>query len=81
MTHKSTLKVAKLASTLFTIAQGVYVAVYIDGSHHDYAHQQARDRQQTDCLEDYGYHVIRFGYRDDWNAIIENNRHVFGGRS
>jgi len=60
---------------------GVYVAVYIDGSHHDYAHQQARDRQQTDCLEDYGYHVIRFGYRDDWNAIIENNRHVFGGRS
>ncbi|MFQ3648212.1 MAG: DEAD/DEAH box helicase [Anaerolinea sp.] len=58
---------------------GVYAAIYIDGSHHDYPQRQGRDRQQADCMEDYGYHVIRFGYRDDWTMIIEQNKHIFGG--
>jgi ATP-dependent helicase YprA (DUF1998 family) len=58
---------------------GVYAAIYIDGSHHDYPQRQGRDRQQADCMEDYGYRVIRFGYRDDWAMIIEQNKHIFGG--
>jgi ATP-dependent helicase YprA (DUF1998 family) len=58
---------------------GIYAAIYIDGSHHDYPHRQKRDHQQSDCMEDYGYHVIRFGYRDDWTIIIDQNKHIFGG--
>ncbi len=58
---------------------GVYAAVYVDGSHHDFPHRQGRDRQQTECMEDYGYRVIRFGYRDDWGAILQKNKHIFGG--
>jgi ATP-dependent helicase YprA (DUF1998 family)/very-short-patch-repair endonuclease len=61
--------------------QGVYAAVYVDGSHHDEPQRQRRDRQQAACMEDYGYRVIRFGYRDDWARIFEQNRHIFGGHS
>jgi hypothetical protein len=60
---------------------GVYAAIYIDGSHHDYPLRQQRDRQQVACMEDYGYRVIRFGYRDDWSAILDKNKAVFGGAS
>jgi ATP-dependent helicase YprA (DUF1998 family) len=60
---------------------GVYAAIYVDGSHHDYPQRQGRDQQQTECMEDYGYRVIRFGYRDDWTMIIEQNKHIFGGGS
>jgi len=31
-----------------------------------------------DCLEDEGYSVIRFNYRDDWETIIKQNTHIFG---
>ncbi|MCC6973393.1 MAG: DEAD/DEAH box helicase [Anaerolineae bacterium] len=58
---------------------GNYAAVYVDGSHHDYPQRRERDRQQAECMEDYGYRVIRFGYRDDWAAILRQNRHIFGG--
>lgn len=58
---------------------GVYAAIYVDGSHHDNPLRQGRDQQQTECMEDYGYRVIRFGYRDDWSVVLEQNRHIFGG--
>jgi len=58
---------------------GVYVAVYIDGSHHDFPRRQQRDASQTECMADYGYQVIRFGYRDDWSAILKQHTHIFGG--
>lgn len=57
---------------------GVYAAIYIDGSHHDYPQRQGRDRRQSECMEDYGYHVIRFGYRDDWAGILAQYQHIFG---
>lgn len=60
---------------------GLYVAIYVDGSHHDYPNRQNRDQQQTGCMEDYGYRVIRFAYRDDWDVIFEKNKHVFGGEA
>ncbi|XWX05294.1 DEAD/DEAH box helicase [Aggregatilineales bacterium SYSU G02658] len=60
---------------------GVYAAIYIDGVHHDSPQQQQRDRQQTDCIEDYGYCVIRFGYQHDWDTIFEKNKHVFGDKA
>jgi hypothetical protein len=33
----------------------------------------------VDCMEDTGYVVIRFGYRDDWGATLARYPHVFGG--
>jgi len=58
---------------------GVYAAVYIDGSYHDYPQRQQRDARQTECMAELGYQVIRFGYRDDWNAILKKYKHIFGG--
>ncbi|MBW2079314.1 MAG: DUF1998 domain-containing protein, partial [Deltaproteobacteria bacterium] len=37
-----------------------------------------RDEEQTDCLEDLGYTVIRFGHKDDWDKIIARFPNVFG---
>ena len=54
------------------------VAVYIDGPPHDYPEREARDRTQTDCMEDHGYTVIRFAHDDDWLAVAQRYPHVFG---
>ena len=56
-------------------------AIYIDGSHHDYPDRKTRDRDQTECMEDLGYTVIRFGYRDDWDAIFSDYNYIFGGEA
>ncbi len=61
-------------------SRGVYAAIYVDGRHHDYPNRQTRDRQQTACMEDVGYQVIRFGYRDDWDTIFQQCKHIFGGK-
>lgn len=55
-----------------------FAVIYVDGSPHDYPHRQARDAEQTSCMEDMGYTVIRFGYRDDWDAIVAQYPYVFG---
>ncbi len=55
-----------------------YTVILIDGSPHDYPHRQQLDARQTECLEDAGFIVIRFGYRDDWETIIKQNPHIFG---
>jgi ATP-dependent helicase YprA (DUF1998 family) len=52
--------------------------VYIDGPHHDYPERQRRDQIQTECLEDYGYTVIRFGQRDTWEELIKRHPNIFG---
>ena len=56
-----------------------YAVVYVDGSPHDYPQRQQRDRQQADCMEDLGYSVIRFGYRDNWEQLIKRYPRIFGG--
>ena len=53
-------------------------AVYVDGPHHDHPERQARDREQTGRMEDYGYIVLRFGHRDDWESIIAAHPNIFG---
>lgn len=59
--------------------RGLYVAIYVDGSPHDKAAQQEKDKQITADLENHGWHVIRFGTREDkWDEIIQNNKSVFG---
>jgi very-short-patch-repair endonuclease len=69
----------------FTRPDFVYAAhstiVYIDGPHHEFPTRQARDREQTSCVEDCGWSVIRFGARDDWEAKIRQYPSVFGSLS
>jgi len=55
------------------------VAIYIDGPVHAYPERQARDAAQTECLEDEGYLVLRFGVQDDWAALLTRYPHIFGG--
>jgi len=54
------------------------IAVYIDGYHHLFPDRQARDQDQTDCLEDLGYIVLRFGILEDWQELITKNSYIFG---
>jgi ATP-dependent helicase YprA (DUF1998 family) len=54
------------------------VAVYVDGSPHDYPDRQARDAEKAARLRDLGWTVIRFGHRDDWAQIVDTYRWVFG---
>ncbi len=61
------------------VYQDAYAVIYIDGPHHDYPERQARDSQQQTCLEDAGYTVVRFGYFEDWDDIIAQHPHIFGG--
>lgn len=56
-------------------------AIYIDGPHHQYPERQQRDQQQTVCMEDKGYVVIRFGYPDEWDAVLARYPYVFGGEA
>ncbi len=66
----------------FTRPDFVYAAhstiVYIDGPHHEFPTRQARDREQTSCVEDCGWSVIRFGAKDDWEGILRRSPSVFG---
>jgi len=55
------------------------VAIYVDGSHHLYEDRQKRDTAQSDCMEDMGYTVIRFGLLDDWDKVISKYPNVFKG--
>jgi ATP-dependent helicase YprA (DUF1998 family)/very-short-patch-repair endonuclease len=54
------------------------VAIYVDGSHHLLEERQKRDAVQSECMEDLGFTVVRFGIFADWEKIIKNYPHVFG---
>ena len=53
-------------------------AIYIDGHYHAYPERQTRDTDATECLEDLGYIVIRFGHEDDWAAKMARYPNIFG---
>ncbi|KWW97648.1 DEAD/DEAH box helicase [Carbonactinospora thermoautotrophica] len=54
------------------------VAVFVDGPHHDAAHQWQRDLAAEDRLVDAGWLVVRFRYDDDWSEILRRYPNVFG---
>lgn len=56
-------------------------AIYVDGYHHLFDERRQRDIEQTECMEDIGYTVIRFGLLDDWDQVIAKYPHLFGGTS
>jgi hypothetical protein len=54
-----------------------YAVIFIDGPHHNHPDQQAIDEAQAECFQNLGYSVVRFGYKDDWEAIIDAHSWVF----
>jgi ATP-dependent helicase YprA (DUF1998 family)/very-short-patch-repair endonuclease len=52
--------------------------IYIDGPPHDYPERRQRDRDQTECLEDMGYLVIRFNHQENWPELIARYPSIFG---
>ncbi len=52
--------------------------VYVDGPHHDYPERAKRDAEQSAAMQNLGFQVIRFGYREDWRQIVGENPAVFG---
>jgi len=52
--------------------------IYIDGPPHKYSERQARDRAQSEALEDAGYTVVRFADDADWEAIVRAKPSIFG---
>jgi len=55
-----------------------HTLIYVDGPVHEYAERRERDREQTICLEEAGYYVIRFGPEEEWDQIIAEYPAVFG---
>lgn len=55
-----------------------FTAIYIDGPHHDFPERKGRDQDKSDCMENMGYIVVRFDYKEKWTDIIEQYPHVFG---
>jgi very-short-patch-repair endonuclease len=60
------------------IYKGDMTVIYVDGPHHLYPDRQQRDAAQTECLEDLGYIVVRFGLEEDWGKVIAAYPNVFG---
>jgi hypothetical protein len=55
------------------------VAVFIDGSYHDSAHQAERDMAAEERLIDAGWAVVRVGDDDDgWATVVGRYPSVFG---
>ncbi|MCK9462853.1 MAG: DEAD/DEAH box helicase [Proteobacteria bacterium] len=54
------------------------VAIFIDGPHHDEAHQKATDKEQQAALENAGYLILRLRYDENWDAKIRDNATLFG---
>jgi very-short-patch-repair endonuclease len=63
------------------VYENEYAVIYIDGPHHAYPERQQRDQQQTMCMEDEGYVVIRFGYPNEWDAVLAQYPHIFGSEA
>lgn len=58
-----------------------HAAIYIDGPHHDYPERKQRDESQQEAMEQAGYEVIRFGYEENWDQIIEQYPYIFGRKA
>ena len=54
-------------------------AIYVDGPHHDFAGQKAKDAEQAAALNDMGMTVIRFSRETvSWNDLAREHEWVFG---
>lgn len=55
-----------------------FVAVFIDGPHHDGADQQAEDEAADARLRDLGWEPVRFHHQADWTQLLDTLPSVFG---
>jgi very-short-patch-repair endonuclease len=55
-----------------------HAAVYVDGYHHLFPERQKRDHEKTECMEDSGFTVIRFGLLESWDSMIGGYPSIFG---
>jgi ATP-dependent helicase YprA (DUF1998 family)/very-short-patch-repair endonuclease len=55
-----------------------YVAVFVDGPHHDQPGQRKDDQDADSRLDDLGWTVIRLRHDDDWAATLDAHAYVFG---
>src|SRR5271165_1760652 len=62
----------------FLYGEGHQAAIYVDGPHHEFPERRQRDGLQSECMEDHGYTVIRFGPRELWSDIVRQFPSVFG---
>ncbi|GIU86699.1 MAG: RNA helicase [Acidimicrobiia bacterium] len=53
-------------------------AVYVDGPHHEFGHRMDRDRDGETKLQNAGWSVLRFTYREQWGEKIDAHSGVFG---
>ena len=58
--------------------ENAHVAIYVDGYHHLFPERQVRDQAQQECMEDYGFTVVRFGLLDNWEELIQSFSTIFG---
>lgn len=72
------VKIAACGTRPDFVYKGDMTVIYVDGPHHLYPDRQQRDAAQTECLEDLGYIVVRFGLEDDWGRVIAAYPNVFG---
>ena len=70
--------VADAATRPDFLYDGHALAIYVDGTPHDFPERQERDRKQETALEDLGWSVVRFGHRDDWSAVVAKYPEIFG---
>jgi len=58
-----------------------YVAIYVDGPHHDYPERKERDASQKSAMENEGFTVIRFRHDEEWEEIISSHKSIFGSQT
>ena len=73
-----TVSAAQARPDLVYDVPGNPTAVFIDGPHHDDAHQRLRDEQAAERLEDLGWTVLRVRHDDDWAGVVSRNAWLFG---
>ena len=55
-----------------------FLAVYVDGPHHDHPDRHERDKDKVAAMQALGWTVIRFHHQDDWAAKVAERPDVFG---
>lgn len=62
----------------FYDVNGVKVAIFVDGPHHDDAAQKATDAANDEKLWSRGIEPLHFHYLQDWEAILTKRADIFG---
>lgn len=55
-----------------------YLAIYVDGTPHDYPERQDRDQAQESALRQAGWSVLRFRYDEEWSEKVASRPDAFG---